>query len=409
MKNIVTCCIYLVVTLACNLFAAGSISSTDDFPPVIVELFFESGCRDCLRVHQEILPQATERFKNHYVLYKYDIKEHTNALKLIQYQTKLGTTFQEPVTIVIDYKYVLNGIENIRTGLISCIDQQINERLLPNWKPPVPIITENKEAMKTAEERLNRFNLLAVVCFGLIDGLNPCAISTLVFLITFIHVLRVKNLMLILVGACFVIASFITYTAIGLGILRGLYILDVYPRVRTVLDFSLGCLLLLLAYLSFRDAYRYKKTGDSNAVVVKLPQSVKLIINRIIHNLLSPGVLIAGSLLCGVLVTILEGICTGQTYIPTLVAVIKGGHEIGQSHVSRVAWIYLLVYNTMFVVPLIIAFVLSYAGVKADKFLKWSRTNVIISKVLMGFLFIILSIWMFSLAGGWSLRIHFPG
>lgn len=398
----VALCIICCVTLTYCLFADELALQTNEFSPVIVDFFFESGCRDCLRVHKEILPKVAERFGDYYVLREYDIREHTNALKLIQYQTALNTNFQEPVTIVIDYKHVLNGLANISTGLISCIDRQISERILPDWTPPAPInvVDVGSDALKIAEERLSKINLMAVICFGLIDGLNPCAISTLIFLITFTTVLRIRNAMLLIVGLCFVIASFVTYTAIGLGILQGLYILDVYPRLRAGLEFCLGCVLLLLSYLSFRDAYRYRKTGDSDDVVVKLPHSVKLVINRLIHNLLTPSALIGGSLVCGVLVTILEGICTGQTYIPTLVAVIKGGRKIGNGHVSRVAWIYLLVYNAMFVVPLIVTFVLSYAGVRSNKFLKWSRKNVVVSKVLMGFLFIVLSILMFYLASG---------
>lgn len=398
-RSVVLCSICFV-TLAFCLFAAESALQTNEFSPVIVDFFFESGCRDCLRVHREILPKVAEQFGGYYVLREYDIREHTNALKLLQYQTTLSTNFKEPVTIVIDYKHVLNGLANISTGLIPCIDRQISERMLPDLNQPVPIDVADVggDALKTAEERLSKINLVAVICFGLIDGLNPCAISTLVFLITFTTLLRVRNAKLLIVGLCFVIASFVTYTAIGLGILQGFYVLDVYPRLRAGLELCFGCVLLLLAYLSFRDAYRYKKTGDSGDVVVKLPHSVKLVINRLIHKLLTPGALIGGSLMCGMLVTILEGICTGQTYIPTLVAVIKGRREIGKGHISRVAWMYLLVYNAMFVVPLIVAFMLSYAGVKSERFLKWSRKNVVVSKVLMGFLFIILSILMFYLA-----------
>ena len=68
--------------------------------------------------------------------------------------------------------------------------------------------------------------------------------------------------------------------------------------------------------------------------------------------------------------------------VPTLVMIVKLGGK------STQAWIYLVVYNLMFIVPLIVAFVLTYRGMQAQALLRWSRDNVVLSKVLMGCFFL---------------------
>jgi hypothetical protein len=56
------------------------------------------------------------------------------------------------------------------------------------------------------------------------------------------------------------------------------------------------------------------------------------------------------------------------------------------------AWGYLLVYNAMFVVPLIVILTLAYAGMRTDALIQWSRGHVVPSKVFMGIFFVGMSV-----------------
>ena len=49
---------------------------------------------------------------------------------------------------------------------------------------------------------------------------------------------------------------------------------------------------------------------------------------------------------------------------------------------------YRLLCNLMFIVPLVVVFALSYAGLRIEALLFWNRRNVVISKVLLGGLFL---------------------
>jgi hypothetical protein len=101
--------------------------------------------------------------------------------------------------------------------------------------------------------------------------------------------------------------------------------------------------------------------------------------------------LLAGSLVIGIAVTALESVCTGQVYVPTLVLVVKT-----RASILRGAG-YLLLYNVMFLLPLVIAFVVTYHGLKTEKLLAWSKRNVVPSKILLGLLFVVLAMLMWVL------------
>ena len=52
------------------------------------------------------------------------------------------------------------------------------------------------------------------------------------------------------------------------------------------------------------------------------------------------------------------------------------------------AWSYLLLYNTMFIVPLVLVFVLTFLGMGTQTLLEWSKRNIVVSKVLLGLFFL---------------------
>ncbi len=92
------------------------------------------------------------------------------------------------------------------------------------------------------------FAVPLVLANGLADGLNPCAFSTLVFLVSLLAVARVRGRRLLAVGASFCAATFLAYTALGLGLLQALRAGALFPGLRrgllgaTTMCFSSTCL-----------------------------------------------------------------------------------------------------------------------------------------------------------------------
>jgi len=95
------------------------------------------------------------------------------------------------------------------------------------------------------------------------------------------------------------------------------------------------------------------------------------------------GLFIA-AFLSGILVSVLEAVCTGQVYLPTITFILKN------STLKLRALIYFLGYNLMFILPLIIVFLFSLMGVSSSRFSELSRRHSGLVKLLLALLFFLL-------------------
>jgi hypothetical protein len=350
--------------------------------PVVLDFFFEPGCTQCARVREEVLPELVARYEGSYVLAEHDIGVKENYLTLVRYQESLGKVENVSVSMVVDRSHILNGFEEIAAGLFPLMDQLSQEHLAGRARIPPPPQAAAEVPEDSLRERARGFTLLGVLGAGLVDGINPCAISTLVFFMSLLSVLKVSGRRLALVGGAFVLSSFVTYTAIGFGLFRFLHLFAGFTRVRATVNLVMVGILGVFALLSFLDAWRYRRSHRAQDVHLQLPDSLKMRIHKIMRGGLHMGSLTLGSIVIGSSVTVLESVCTGQVYVPTLVMLIKGGHA------DLSSFLFLLLYNLMFQVPIVVVFVLTLQGMKAQSLLDWSRRNVAASKVVMGCFFV---------------------
>jgi len=369
-----------VVLLSCRALGQDA-PSESGLPPVVVDYFYEPGCADCYRVRDNVMPELRERFEGFHELRKWDLGIKSSVVRLIAYQERLGVVKGESVSMYVDYQHVLNGYAAIERGLFRCLDEAVAARMEPGWEPPEPIPMPELSAEVAAGERMKAFALGAVLLGGLADGVNPCAISTLVFFMSLLATAKVRGRRLLLMGISFCAATFATYMAIGFGLLRFLHLFEGFKALRTAVEILMVAALAVLAFLSFRDALRYRASHDAHDVTLQLPKRVKLWTHAVMRRGLRSHHLILAGLAIGSAVTALESVCTGQVYVPTLMVVVKGGF-------SAKAWGYLLAYNLMFVVPLVVVFAAVYLGLRTEELLKWSRREVVWAKVALGALFL---------------------
>jgi hypothetical protein len=85
--------------------------------------------------------------------------------------------------------------------------------------PPWEKVTQ--EALTKGEEkiidRFKKFSLWGVLLAGLIDGLNPCAFATIVFLVSYLSFLGKQNKEILTYGIIFTLGVFIAYIIAGVG------------------------------------------------------------------------------------------------------------------------------------------------------------------------------------------------
>jgi cytochrome c biogenesis protein CcdA len=356
-------------------------------PPVVIDYFYEPGCPACLRIEREIIPELQRRYEGFYELNHHDMRSISNVVRLIRYHEALGVADNSPVSMFVDYAQPLFGLDAIRDGLLACVDACIADRLDPEWRPSAPIAWEPFGSTAVAHERVGKFTLPAVLVAGLIDGLNPCAIATLVLFISLLTVSGGRRRTLLLMGVPFCVAAFLTYTAIGFGLLSGLHALSAFPRLRIFFETGVAVGLLFLAVFSFRDAWRYARSHDAHDVAVKLPDWAQRANRAIMRRGVGGHHLVMGGLVVGIVVTAIETVCTGQVYVPALTLV---AHEGGGGN----AWSLLLAYNAMFILPLVGALVLTRYGLTTETMLRWSRKNVPFAKTLLGLFFVAVAVYL---------------
>jgi len=90
----------------------------------------------------------------------------------------------------------------------------------------------------------------------------------------------------------------------------------------------------------------------------------------------------------GFLVSILESLCTGQAYLPTIVFVTR------VPHLRAAAVAYLLLYNVMFIVPLLAILAATYLGVRSETLGNLLRKRLSLAKFAMAGLFAGLALFL---------------
>jgi len=348
--------------------------------PLEIDYFFEPGCKECKTISDTVLPALSNAFYGKYVLNYRDLGIMTNYAVLANCQETTGSIKNEPVYIIINERLLFSGLAEIQSNFLPAVDKTLGEQTTIQKK------TSSIGLPALIEQRFQRLTLLGVLLAGLIDGINPCAISTLIFLISILVISGFKNSRLIIVGTAYCLASFLTYTAIGFGLFRFIHNLEGLPFVRRGLELLMVGILMVMAYLSFRDAWKYRLSKDPNSITLKLPRRIKLIMNSIMRLFSTTRHALLAAFFIGVLVTLLETVCTGQVYVPTLVLIIKSGAS------PFLGLVYLLLYNLMFILPLVIVFGLILYGIKVQHLIDWSKRQVVKSKVIMGCLFVVLAL-----------------
>ncbi len=229
---------------------------------------------------------------------------------------------------------------------------------------------------------------LTVVIAGLIDGLNPCAFATLIFLVAYLAATGRKGSQILAVGGVFTLGVFLTYLAVGLGFYR---VLDL---VRTVLPtlgrwvYGLtGLFCLVLAGFSLWDFVKARR-GQVEEMSLTLPTVLRDRARAVIRRGQRARAYIAAAFVTGLLVSLLELACTGQIYLPTIILV------AGIPEMRAQALAYLVLYNLLFILPLVLVFVLAYFGATSLQLGLFLKRHTATVKLGTALVFLALAVWL---------------
>lgn len=370
------------IIVCCGLIGLAISAWAQEEEKVDFVLFVSPTCVHCNKLKREYWPVLKEKYKDSVNFIEYDITVPGNNLVFSDTAKAYGVEQLGFPAAVVGSTYLMGYPTEIGTYAEAAIEKA---QLLHEKTTLVLNAQKNKEEAVKAD--FKKITFWAIVGAGLVDGINPCAFAVIVFFISFLTVYKYTRREIILVGASYCVAVFAAYFLLGLGAFKFLYALRGFSYV--IKTFYILTALLCLAFfvLSIYDFCVYTKTKKSDGMILQLPQGLKVRVHKIMGFFLrdkqkSTFRLVLAALAVGFCVTLVEAVCTGQVYLPTCVLIM-------QDPQFRVrAALYLVLYNLMFIVPLVAVFVAALIGYESKRFNDFLKNHLRLIKILLCVVFL---------------------
>lgn len=199
------------------------------------------------------------------------------------------------------------------------------------------------------EKLMGEMTISGVLLAGFLDGINPCAISMLMVFFSFLLYTGNKRKTLYM-ASLFIFGVFLANFLFGLGI-KTFYDLFAGNTVVLLALYIIAILMCIIAItLNVIDIANRKNPGS---VKNQLPDRIKFKLSSIMRSSVFSKAAIPAAFAVGFLIGVVELACTGQIYLPTLTYMITSNNETVRSITL------LILYNIMFVLPLIIITVIA--------------------------------------------------
>ena len=376
----------MLLTLYDNLSETDGFEHQNSVPvdrAVHITYFHKRGCQKCARA-SEIL----KRLKTKYPQIAVEMRYAKESRELLE---AMGALYEVPDVKRLTTPAVFIGDEY----LIDELDEKRLETVIQKYSQTGVASRLPQAEAKTGEvsdeivNRFNAFGTLAVAGAGLLDGINPCAFATIVFFISYMSLVGRGRKEMLVAGSAFAAAVFVTYLLLGMGLLKFFSFLNEFSVISQCVYLLAAVGTFALAFLSLYDAIKAKQ-GKVKEITLQLPKSLKQRIHKVIREQTRTSGVIIGALIIGFAISALELVCTGQVYLPTITFVM--GVEGMRGH----ALAYLILYNLMFIVPLLLVFVFVYWGTTAMQLGGVLQRHLMPVKLGTGVLLVGLGIWLLS-------------
>lgn len=216
-----------------------------------------------------------------------------------------------------------------------------------------------------------------VVVAGLIDGTNPCAIGMLILLLGYLMVFAHQPERMVKIGMIYIASIFVTYFLIGLVFSQFIYKLlewPLYQEVSHIIKYAIIGFIWLAALINIKDVFWYGKWFSLGVTKGEVPILMRLIKKVDWHT----------TILLGMAVAIFELPCSLPLYVGAIAIMTSAFHYL-------TTLIYLLVYNLMFIVPLVIVYAVLVrthhifeAKDVQERSNRWMKLSMALAQILIG-------------------------
>lgn len=223
--------------------------------------------------------------------------------------------------------------------------------------------------------------ITVVLLSAAIDSINPCAIGVLILMISVIMGGGKSTKRLLLLGGAYIFAIFFTYLVAGLGLVY--FFTSIPIAVAEYLSLFVGLLVIAAGMFEIKDYFWYGR-GFS----LQIPGYFA----KKIHDYSNSKATLGGVMFLGAFVAAVELPCTGAPYLAII--------SILSIDFSFNAFLLLVLYNLIFVLPLIIILFMVAGGAKLSAVKKWKEESKGAMRLFLGLLLIGLGWLLILIANG---------
>lgn len=338
---------------------------------VLAYYFYGDGCTHCANIKPHLLALSA-KYPNLELRQLEVYHNTTNQEILFQVQRTYNLSTPGVPTLLIGDRPLVgeNEIRDNTEPIIIELSRNVGPGT--NITPVVTPISVNGGCPVTSPA----LTLPVVVACALIDSVNPCAFAVLIFLLLSIITLESRRRILA-VGGAYIAAVFLFYLLSGIG----LFTIVQQTGFSSVLFIGAAIISIILGLVNVIDVVR-----KNEGFILAIPESRKETIERYIRNASLPAAFVLG-----ILVGIFELPCTGGIYLAIL-GMMSKNLTVAQGLP------YLLLYNFIFVLPLIVILLIVAFGLPPEKVHLWRLENRRMLRLAIGFSMIAIGIVMLS---GW--------
>lgn len=213
-----------------------------------------------------------------------------------------------------------------------------------------------------------------------IDSINPCAIGVLILMISLILAQRKSVARMLFITGIYILAIYVTYLLAGLGLI--FFLATIPITVAEYISIFVGTLVVIFGLSEIKDYFWYGwgfSLGIPPAAVKKIHQLAK--------NVSVIGAIITGAFVAGV-----ELPCTGGPYLAIT--------TFFSQNFNFTAFILLLIYNVIFVMPLVVITIMVALGTRLHAVKKWKQESRGLMRLAIGLLLVGLGWLLILIANG---------
>jgi len=175
---------FIIITIILGFFLAPVFARAQE-PAKLPELtvFYSPGCHNCAKIKKEVMPLIEKEFSGRIKIEYRDVDDMENYKLMLGLEEKNNVKIENTMPVFHFEGYFLNGKGEVKIVLEQLITRALNKPQAKLARMPAIDLMARFQSMKP----------FVVTLAGLIDGINPCAFTVIIFFISFLAIQGIEK------------------------------------------------------------------------------------------------------------------------------------------------------------------------------------------------------------------------